>query len=383
MASEKKEITIVIVGEDTARSIAKTNLHNFVRNYCAQNQKPIPVYLQGNPDSALPVGHVLQDFSFDDYSVNVRDTKSNERVTQYSLQRPIPCDAQIEVIEKNGSVSLGMQSSFGAMGLPEKSTIQRKFFDAIKSQPWYQKSWRSLVFGSLCLMLSIVLFIAFTLTGLLLTPFLALPVVFLVLTAVAGIKIAYDNRPPQFSQVSTQELDVSTTRTENLSDVPSSRSDGALSYSQKDSTFFSQKGAHKTQSVKKTENLDIGELLVRQDEDPSYASLKLHTRYENKHPIWEDVFKDKVQFQSLKQKDFSESDSFLELSFNFFVNNRESYPLNIAICNENAPFIKEMIEKNYCDAFMKDGKDTELKTKTLSALNEPLKSIPTKHIFQL
>ena len=382
MASEKKEIAIVIVGEDTARSIAKTNLHNFVRNYCAQNQKPIPVYLQGNPDSALPVGHVLQDFSFDGYLVNVRDVKSNERVTQHSLQRLIPCDTQIEVIEKNGSVSLGMQSSFGAMGLPEKSTIQRKFFDAIKSQSWYQKSWISLVFGFLCLMLSIALFVAFTLTGLLLTPFLALPVVFLVLTAVAGIKIAYDNRSPQSSQVNAEHLASSTTASVTIEkQLSDDRPHQALSYVQKNSRFFPGTETSKTQLPEKTENLNMSGLLVRQEGHLSYVPLEIFTEYTS-DPVWEDVFKDKVQFQSLKQKDFSESDSFLELSFKFLTNGRESYLLNIAICNENAPFIKEMIEKNYCDAFMQNGKDTELKTKIISALNEPLKSISTKHMFQ-
>ena len=54
--------------------------------------------------------------------------------------------------------------------------------------------------------------------------------------------------------------------------------------------------------------------------------------------------------------------------------------LEIPFCLENAPLIREIVNKNYNDAFSTDGVPTDLTKQILQELDKPLKSIPANQL---
>ena len=392
MATEK--ITILIIGENAARAIAKTNLRNFARDYCAENQKPIPGYLQDNSQNALPLGLILQDFSFDAYSINVIEAKS------YEDAKNIPCNIRVNAVKspkKVGTIYFEEMVTFNAKTLSEENrAIQEKFLRAaltIKpttSPPaWYEKSPRSLLLGILFFTITVGLFITFALTGLLFTPFIAIPMVFFVLTigasVIAGIKILNDNRSSQSTHVNTQPLSTSTTPSETteepLADDPSHRSSGHV---QKPSSASSNQSPQKLWGG--TEKLNFGKLLVREGTRGTntygYLENYIDSQDKTKPPVWETILNAKTNKISKAVYPFIHSttvEQIPELGIGFTTlldEEKNQRQLRIPICTQNVPFIKEMIDKNYCDAFMQNGEQTPFTRLVLKKLNEALITIP-------
>lgn len=101
-----------------------------------------------------------------------------------------------EIIEGSTATSSATSSSKGS---PKSHPDKTK-------ETSYKKSKRSLIVFIITLIVSIALFIALTLAGLLLTPSIIVPFIFLLVAITAGIKVYLDNRLSQ-SAVTTQVAD--------------------------------------------------------------------------------------------------------------------------------------------------------------------------------
>jgi hypothetical protein len=274
--------------------------------------------------------------------------------------------------KKPDSTSATRDENYHLIDANLRAIIRLKQLDALildaQKGPWYKKSRVTLVFALLCLLVSVGLFTGLVLTGLLLTPFLALPIAFLIMVVAFSIKIAYDNRrPPLISHTADNPVSKPTTGNQQQQVSIGLQSGSVLSAS------------HIAQASGKTENLDIGQLLFcvmdnKVDRVGIYKCLgEFFELGENSSKTFKSFNPREIQHATSIFPDWGLD--FPTVSFEITAGKHSTIILYVPLCIENAPIIRKIINEDSLNFGSSD-----LKNSILKQLDTPLKSIPAEQL---